>query len=136
MNGISLQFIVVCDQAFLAAGSNNLNIIGIFSQINAAKFPFAYPHFALVVNFDAAKAGRHVLHTSVVDPAGNEIAHTDLPVTVAAGNMQVIANFENLQFAAPGEYILQVMIDGQPLGRRAIRIAPVVNRPGVKANLA
>ena len=98
-----LQFIVVCEHAFLSAGSNNLNIIGVFSQINAAKFPFNYPRFSLVVNFDTDAAAQRVLATDILDPNGKQIAHTELPVNVTAGNMQVIANFENMQFAIPVE---------------------------------
>ncbi len=130
------QFILVCERAFLTAGSNNLNLIGIFSQINADKFPCTYPSFALVVNFDAGQPGQHVLHTDITDPTGKQMARTELPVTVTAGNMQVIANFEHMKFAAPGIYTLSVSMGEQSLGSRTITVRPILTGPAHKTNLA
>lgn len=133
---ITPKFIIICERAFLTAGSNNLNLIGIFSQINADKFPCTYPAFALVVNFDAAQPGQHVLRTDITDPTGKQVAHTELPVAVTAGNMQVIANFEHMQFAVPGAYTLAVSLDGHPFGSRAITVRPAIPGRMQKANLA
>lgn len=136
MNMPKLQFIIICEQAFLTAGSNNLNIIGVFSQINASKFPFIYPRFALVTNFDADSAGQHVLQTDILDPNGKRITHTELPVKVTTGNMQVIASFENMQFAVPGQYAINIALDNQPLGQCSIRIMSVITPISRKPSLA
>jgi hypothetical protein len=136
MSNIRTQFIIVCDQAFLTVGSNNLNIIGIFSQINTQKLPFVYPRFALVVNFDADQAGQHILRTTVTEPTGKQVAQTELPITVTSGNTQVIANFENMQFSAPGLYSLDVFLDAKPLGQRVIQVRSVMSPPVSKANIA
>ncbi len=133
---IKPHFIVLCEQAFLSAGSNNLNLIGMFTQINADKFPFTYPRFALVVNFDAAVAGQHVLRTVLTDPAGTAIANTDLPVAVMPGNMQVIANFENMRFGLPGQYTFTAHLDGQLIGQRSLQVRPVLPPKSVKPNIA
>jgi hypothetical protein len=133
---ITTQFILTCEYAFLSAGSNNLNLIGIFSQINADRFPFAYPRFAMVINFDATTSGQHVLRTVILDPSGKQIGQTDLPVAVTPGNMQVIAHFENMQFAIPGTYVIQISLDGILLGTRPVRITPVLTPGSQKTNLA
>lgn len=130
------NFIIICEKAFLSAGSNNLNLIGIFSHINAASLPVSWPSFALVVNFDTDTPGQHVLRTDIMDPSGKQVAHTELPVTVTAGNMQVIANFEHMQFAVPGTYAVNVFFDGHPLGQRMLQINPVLTPGRQKANLA
>jgi len=133
---IKPHFIIVCREAFLAEGTHNLNLINVFTQINADKFPFMYPRFALVVNFDIDMAGNHTLHTEVMSPAGTSVARTDLPVTTHAGNWQVIANFEQMQFVAPGAYSFVVSLDGQPLGSRTIEVKPLLASTGKKVNLA
>lgn len=130
---ITTRFILVCREAFLTAGTNNLNLIGIFTQINAEQFPFAYPHFALVVNFDVDGSGEHRLEADIVGPTGARVAHSDLPVVAHSGNMQVIANFEHMQFAAPGTYTFRVSIDGALLGERSLDVKPVI-APGPQQN--
>lgn len=124
---IQPYFIIMCREAFLAAGTNNLNLINVFTQINADKFPFMYPRFALVVNFDIDTGGNHLLRTDVMDPAGKQIARTELPVTTHAGNWQVIANFEQMQFAAPGTYSFLLSLDGVSLGSRTLEVKPLLS---------
>ena len=133
---IKPHFIIICREAFLQAGNNNLNLIGIFSQLNADKLPFQYPHFAVVVNFDIDTAGDHVLKTDVFDPAGKPVAHSELPVRTNAGNWQVIANFEQMKFNAPGTYTFRLVLDDTPLGERTLEVKPVIARASQKAAIA
>ena len=133
---IKPQFIIICREAFLQAGSNNLNLIGIFTQINADKFPFPFPRFSVVVNFDIDVAGDHSLRTDVIDPAGKAVAHTELPVKTNPGNWQVIANFEQMQFAVPGSYTFHLALDGQPLGTRTLDVRPMLSPKQRPPNLA
>lgn len=133
---IAAQFIIICREAFLEAGTNNLNLIRIFSQINADRFPYVLPNFALVVNFDTDSAGTHTLHTELRDPNGKQIASTELPVTTAGGNWQVIANFEQMQFATPGAYTFVLTLDNAPLGSRTVEVRAVATPVGQKTNLA
>ena len=133
---ITTRFIIICREAFLTAGSNNLNLIGIFTQINADKFPFAYPHFAVVVNFDIDTPGEHTLAADVMDPAGKQVAHTELPVRTNAGNWQVIANFEQMKFMLPGAYTFNLALDGHALGTRTLSVAPVLTPGRHTANIA
>lgn len=125
---IKTNFILTCQNAFLSAGTNNLNLINIFTNINADKFPFTYGRFALVANIDVDEPGQHTLNTVVVGPDGKEMAKTSLPVNVGGPNFQVIANFENMQFSAPGTYALKVDLDGVLVGTRKLQINMVASR--------
>jgi hypothetical protein len=133
---IKPHFIIICREAFLAAGTNNLNLINVFTQINADKFPFMYPRFALVVNFDIDTGGSHVLRTDVLDPSGKPIAHTEMPVTTNPGNWQVIANFEQMQYSAPGTYTFRLALDGVPLGERTLAVLPLMTPSNRAPNIA
>ena len=129
---ITPHFIITCQQAFLTAGTNNLNLIGIFSAINTENLPFSYPRFALVANMDVDTAGDHTLTTKVFSPDGRELAKTSLPVKVSGTNFQVIANFENMKFDTPGTYELRVDLDGEPVGSRKLTINLVVRPKGTQ----
>jgi len=130
------QFIIICERAFTAAGSNNLNLVNIFTQIHAAAFPFTHPQFAVVVNFDTDTPGSRTLHIDITDPAGAQVARTELPVTTSIGNWQVITNFELMRFAVPGAYTFHLTLDGQPLGERVLQVLPAAVSNPQKTNLA
>ena len=42
-----------------------------------------------------------------------------------AGNWQVIANFEQMQFSAPGTYSFLLSLDGVSLGSRTLEVKPI-----------
>jgi hypothetical protein len=133
---ITPHFIIICREAFTAAGTNNLSLINIFTQITADRFPFQFSRFALVANFDAEAGGSHVLKTLLVDPSGKQLTSTDVPVSMNPGNMQVIANFEQLQFPVPGAYTFRIFIDDHPLGAQVLDVKPGVARARQKAAIA
>jgi len=130
---IKSNFIIICDQAFLAAGTNNLNLIGIFTTMNAEQFPMTYRRFALVVNFDTDSLGMHTLQTKIVDGEGKELLKSELQINITSSPFQVIANFENFTFPVPGAYHIQVFIDDRELGSRALMVNPIIKS---KTNLA
>ncbi len=118
------QFIIVCREAFLQEGTNNLNLIGIFTHLNAAALPFVYPRFAIVVNFDIDVSGEHILQADIRDPNNVLVTHAELPVRTTSGNWQIIANFEQVKFTAYGAYSFHASLDGVALGSRRIQLQP------------
>jgi hypothetical protein len=130
------NFIIICERAFTASGTNNLNLINCFTQVNAVKFPFVHPQFALVVNFDVSHAGKHILRTAVFGPDEKQVAHSELPVQTNAGNWQVIANFEQFRFAGPGTYTFRLHLDDDELGERTLEVKPVLAPARETKNIA
>jgi hypothetical protein len=133
---LKTQFIIICREAFLEAGTNNLNLIRIFSGVQAGRFPFVLPNFALVVNFDVDEAGAHTLRTTVSGPDGTTVANTELPVNTNAGNWQVIANFEHLQAPLPGPYTFHLTLDTLPLGSKTLQVNPARTRVNAETAVA
>jgi hypothetical protein len=130
---LKTQFIIICREAFLEAGTNNLNLIRIFSTAHASAFPHVLPPFALVVNFDIDTAGPHTLRTEIIDPEGKQVARNEMPVTIGppspdgfgrVNNWQVIANFEQFRAPIPGTYTFRLMLDDMPLGERTLEVRP------------
>ena len=133
---IKTNFIVTCQNAFLSAGTNNLNLINIFTTINADKFPFTYGRFSLVANIDIDTLGKHTLNTVIIGPDSKELVKTALPVNVAGANFQVIANFENMKFSAPGSYEIRLDVDGEEIGSRKLQVNMVVSPKARTKNVA
>lgn len=130
---IKTNFIISCDQAFLTVGSNNLNLIGIFSTIHAEQFPVTYHRFSLVTNFDTDATGMHRMSTQVVDQEGKQLIETHIDINITSPNFQVIAHFENLLFSQPGKYELRVTLDGQLVGSRVLHVSQLAKQ---KINVA
>ncbi len=125
---IKPNFIIACDQAFLTAGTNNLNLIGIFTTIHAEQFPFTYRRFALVINFDSDTLGMHSLETRIVDETGKELIKSELKINISSSPFQVIANFENFTFPIPGKYEIKISLEGKEIGSRILTVNPIVNQ--------
>ena len=123
---IKSNFILTCEQAFLTAGSNNLNLIGVFNNITSDRFPFTYPRFDLVVNFDVDTLGTHTLETRITDHDNQEIVRSTLATKVTTNNFQVIAHFENLSFAKPGRYHVNLTIDGVFAGQQTLTVTHAI----------
>ena len=125
---IKNNFIVTCEYAFLSAGTNNLNLIGVFTAINADRFPFVHRKFDLVTNFDMDAPGPHTLHTLVLDGEDVELLTSKVNIQVNSTTYQVITHFENLSFPKPGKYELRVAIDDIYVGSRFLIVNPVVQQ--------
>jgi len=130
---IKTNFILTCEQAFLTAHTNNLNLIGIFTNINAEHFPLLYRRFDLVINFDIDTVGIRTLRTVVLDNEGADVIQSDVAINVTSTTFQVITHFENLTFVKPGRYELKVYIDGSHIGSRMLTVNPVLQQ---KTNIA
>lgn len=130
---IKTNLILMCEQAFLTSGSNNLNLIGVFNNVTSDRFPFTYPRFDLVVNFDIDALGEHTLETKITDGENQEIVRSSLPTRVTTSNFQVIAHFENLPFSKPGRYHLNLTLDGVFAGQQTLTVTHAIKH---KVNLA
>ena len=122
---IKPNFIISCDQAFLTSGTNNLNLINIFTTLHSDQFPFTYHRFSLVINFDIDVLGMHPLETRITDENGKELIRSELKINISSSPFQVIANFENFSFPAPGKFEIRVSLQGKLIGSRVLNINSV-----------
>jgi len=102
-------------------------------MMHAEQFPLTYRRFALVVNFDADVLGMHNLQTRIINSEGTDLIRSDIQVNITSSPFQVIANFENFTFPAPGTYEIKVTLNDQELGSRLLVVNAVTKQ---KTNLA
>ena len=122
-----LNFLHICDYAsFGEAGK--LNILGIFENINSLKFPYQHPQFFVAANISIVEPGEHECVLRVNDPDKVEIGKFSLPkikININKdqqnANIGIIGQFNGVNFSKPGDYNVQVLIDGEVVGERRIK---------------
>jgi len=110
---IKLNFVILCDNAFIAQGTNSLNIIGIFDRIGAPKFPAVHPRLVVVTNISGEPGEYNQLTVIKNKMTGDKIAELvgKLVINKIGQRAQFLGNFFNLVFPSSGEYIVEVYIN-------------------------
>ncbi|MHB8870976.1 MAG: DUF6941 family protein [Candidatus Doudnabacteria bacterium] len=114
-----LNFIHLCDSAFITEGSKNLNIIGIFDVINSEGFPAIQPRMTIVTGVSSDTEGRHTLETV--------IRHKNKPLYTQTKEFselqyQNIHNLFNLPLLESGEYYIDVLVDKMLVGTKSFLV--------------
>lgn len=117
---MNIQLSVLCDAATDYGGK--LNILGTFDTIVTNHLPAFHPQcsVALRIAFSKIEEGHHKVKMNFVDEDGKFVMPSiDMPVDVAIpsdANFLVrnfIINIQQLKFDNPGQYAIDVAIDGR-----------------------
>lgn len=106
---------LLCDYA-LTSDDGKLSAMGIFSNINFASLPNAYPRFFVVIIL-ALDRGTHAVRLGIVDPVGQQILPepptVDVQVEVPGADTNLVIDFNNLPFNRGGIYQVQLFVAGR-----------------------
>lgn len=119
-----LNFLVICENAFLAEATRNLNLIGIFDTINASKFPALQPRLAIAVRVTADNEGKHQI-SILIKKGDKKILENNFEFEGI--RHQIINNFQNFNFPEKGDYVVEVNLDGIVIGFDTIFLNQVGN---------
>ena len=103
---------LLCDYA-LTSDDGKLSAVGIFSNINFASLPSAYPRFfvVIIVSFDS---GTHGVRLGIVDPVGQQILPdpptVDVQVEMPGSDTNLVIDFNNLLFQRAGIHQVQLFV--------------------------
>lgn len=121
---IHLNFVHLCDTAFLSQ-SGNLNVIGIFENIVAGKFPAVHPSFTVVTSLKGDR-GEHRLYVRVINSeTGSEISQAiDLgfAITDETKNLGFINTIVGSRFEGPGSYEVHLFVDDELLATLPFKV--------------
>ncbi len=115
---MNIQVAVLCDAA--TDDNGKLNLLGAFDTIYTQQLPAIHPQcsVALRVTFGHEDEGDHQLRLSFVDADGKAIMPPiPIPVKVTLpgdshfGTRNFIVNIQQLKFADPGLYSLDIALD-------------------------
>lgn len=117
---MNIQVSVLCDAATDYGGK--LNLLGTFDTIVASHLPAFHPQcsIALRIVFDKIEEGSHKVKMNFVDEDGRFVMPSiDMPVDIAVPPdtnflaRNFIINIQQLKFDKPGQYSIDIAIDGR-----------------------
>lgn len=117
---MNIQIAVLCDAATDYGGK--LNLLGAFDTIVTSHLPAVHPQcsIALRIAFSKIEEGSHKVKINFVDEDGKFVMPSiDMPVDIvipAEVNSLVrnfIINIQQLKFDKPGQYSIDVALDGR-----------------------
>lgn len=123
---MQIKYSFLCEAANITH-TGNLNVLGIFDNINAKNFPCVHPHCVYIarISFHRSEIGRHPFKLSFIDDDGNEVI-PPLNGEIAASqnnmNANILMNILNIKFQHAGEYHIDLTIDNQNICSDTIRL--------------
>ncbi|MDP3975326.1 MAG: hypothetical protein Q8P95_00230 [bacterium] len=115
---IKVLFSHLCEKAFLSQ-NGNLNVIGIFENIMAPQFPIVFPQLSIVTALQG-NAGEHKQEIKIVNSASGEqlLQPISLNISIKEStkpiqNMRIIGDINNLSIKEPGDYEVQIFLNGE-----------------------
>jgi hypothetical protein len=117
---MDIEMFVLCDAATEFAGK--LNLLGTFDTLATAAMPAMHPHCALAIRlrFHRVEEGQHAVRINVTDADGRlVIPKLDGNITVRfrtddqTAVTNLVLNLEQLKFEKPGQYSIDLAIDGR-----------------------
>jgi hypothetical protein len=120
---MNIQVAVLCDAATVDS-NDKLNLLGAFDTICTPQLPAVHPQcsVALRLTFSSGDEGQHNLRLNFVDADGRSImpdfppipVDVTLPEDIHFGTRNFIVNFQQLSFAEPGLYSIDISLDDRP----------------------
>jgi hypothetical protein len=116
----------VCDAANVSQ-TGNLNVLGIFRNINAGKFPCQHPRFTYVANieFHRSELGKHSFRINFIDDDGNDVISPlsgEIEVSASNRSANIIIELANIQFPKAGIYEIDLTMDNQHVTTESITV--------------
>lgn len=110
---VKLDFVIICDNAFITEGTGALNIIGTFDRIVANEFPAVHPKFVIVTRITGDVGIYNQIIVIKNKITGEELAKLSRQLEIKKRKAQFLGNFINTVFKSPGEYEINVYIEGK-----------------------
>lgn len=117
---MELEIFTLAD--FAQDNNSKLTVVGTFDSINSKQFPVAHPACSIAcrIRFGASETGGHELKLRLINEEGKEIIQPiegnitiGTPPNGQVATVNVVINFNQLQFEKPGRYSFELYIDGE-----------------------
>jgi len=106
---------------FAQDNNSKLTIVGTFDSIQARQFPLQHPACTVAcrMRFSIKETGSHEFKLRLIDSAGNETIkpiegniNIGTPPNGQFASVNIVVNFNQLQFEKAGRYSFELYIDG------------------------
>jgi len=121
---MDVEVFALCDAA-TASPDGKLNILGTFDAVMAQSYPATHPQcsVAVRVRFRRIEQGSHRITLHVVDYDGHMVippldatVQVNVPPSEPSAFANLVLNVQQLRLLAPGQYALNLAIDGREVG--------------------
>ena len=109
----ALLYSILCDDVRREENGKFI-LLGLFETIGAREFAAIHP-ILFIVNGWIGGAGSFRQYSRILDPNGQEIARdqeTVFQLSTLKSRHSVIARFSNIELPQPGEYAVEVLLNG------------------------
>ena len=110
----TLLFSILCDD-IRREDNGKFILIGLFETIGAAIFPVCHPSL-YVMNCWCSGIGTFKQNTRIVAPGNTRLIEdeeTEFILPDIRNKHRIVAKFNNIQFQEPGEYAVEVLLNGE-----------------------
>ncbi|NLL40163.1 MAG: hypothetical protein GX254_11345 [Clostridiales bacterium] len=114
---MQIKYSFLCEAANITR-TGNLNVLGIFDNINTRQFPCVHPHCVYIarIAFHRSEVGRHPFRITFIDDDGNQVIPPlcgEISASVNNMTANIMMNIFNIKFPHPGEYHIDLTINNQ-----------------------
>lgn len=108
---------LTCDGVHIDPATGKPTILGVFSNINALRFPVSHPHLVWFLSLIDCSAGEHRLRISFgMGPSGMKpVVERPFESPGPTQQINLINEIRGLTFPMPGDYSIVVEIDDEVL---------------------
>ena len=109
----ALLYSVLCDDV-RREDNGKFILIGLFETVGTREFPAVHPTL-FIVNGWIGGVGTFRQYSRILDPNGQELAHdqeTTFQLSTLKSRHSVIARFNHLELPQPGEYAVEILLNG------------------------
>lgn len=110
----TLLFSVLCDDV-RREDNGKFILIGLFETIGARSFPVRHPTL-YVMNCWCSGIGSFRQRTRIVTPDNSKLIEdeeTEFTLSSLKSKHRIVARFNNIHFQTPGEYAVEVLLNGE-----------------------
>lgn len=123
--------LTLCDYVLIEEGTRKISLIGGLRWLTADSFPYVPPaffaHAALIDGLGNATIGLRAVSLDMDD----EIYLENRPVHFSdrLRELHVVFRVVDCAFPAPGWYVFELLVDGEKVTSRRLRVSPIEDLP-------
>ena len=116
---------LVCDQVIHDAQTGKRSLVGVFHELRADRFPAIHPTLWIYANLTNAR-GKYTIEIQMVDVDRNNVLGKGTPPEIEIPNplqtTEISAQLRNVALPGPGTYEFHLMVNGELLATKAVRV--------------
>ncbi len=138
---MEVQIASLCDSA--ADYGGKLCLIGAFDTILVRQFPALHPFcsVALRIIFRDTDEGKHTLRLNLINDDGQSLLpgmpaselNIQMPESQFFASVNLVFNLQGMRFTKPGQYSLDITLDGAIVSRIPLQVLPMPAEGGAAA---